>query len=182
MENPGQSSGDASRQPSIPPLHPSVLQTIELLSGAANPRLLFVLLHDAGGAAVDMLELGSRLGDAVAESAVLIPDGRTLAPGTSGRTDALAGQVKVLADFWLSQQQRFNVLQSDTALLGFGLGATLALALSAAHDGLAGRVLSFGGCYADWPARAPGLTTLHFCMDSAIRLYRWRGCATISRI
>ena len=162
MENLGRPPGDASRQPSIPPLHPSALQTIELLSGAANPRLLFVLLHDAGGAAVDMLELGSRLGDAFAESAVLIPDGLTLAPGTSGRTDALAGQVKVLADFLLSQQQRFNVLQSDTALLGFGLGATLALALSAAHDGLAGRVLAFGGCYADWPARAPGLTTLHF--------------------
>ena len=158
-------------------MNPSALQTIELLSGAANPRLLFVLLHDAGGAAVDMLELGSRLGDAFAESAVLIPDGLTLAPDTSGRTDALAGHVKALADFLLAHQQRFNVLQSDTALLGFGLGATLALALSAAHDGRVGRVLAFGGCYADWPARAPTLTTLHFLHgqhDRVVRVARVR--------
>lgn len=92
-------------------MHPSALQTIELLSGAANPRLLFVLLHDAGGAAVDMLGLGGRLGDAFAESAVLIPDGLTLAPDTGGRIDAVSSQVKALADFLLAQQQqRFNVL------------------------------------------------------------------------
>ena len=136
------------------PTHTPVLETIELLSSAVNPRLLFVLLHDAGGAAVDMLELGNRLGDAFAESAVLLPGGLTLATDRANRT-VPAGQVKALADFLLAQQQRFNVLQSDTALIGFGAGATLALALSDAHDGLAGRVLAFGGCYADWPAKAP---------------------------
>lgn len=143
------------------PMNPPAVASIELLSGAASPRPLFVLLHDAGGSALDMLELGNRLGDAFAESAVLIPEGLT-GPLKAGDNDgALAGQVKALADFLRAQQQRFGVLQSDTALAGFGAGATLALALSDAHDGLVGRVLAFGGCYAVWPAKAPALTTLH---------------------
>jgi len=143
-------------------MNPSAVETIELLSGASSPRPLFVLLHDAGGTALDMLDLGNRLGDAFAEAAVLIPEGLNLPADASGSTDALTPEVRALADFLRWQQQRFNVLQSDTALLGFGAGARLALALSDAHDGLAGRVLAFGGCYAVWPAKAPRLTTLHF--------------------
>ena len=145
------------------PINPSAVETIELLSGAQSPRPLFVLLHDAGGAALDMLELGNRLGDAFAESAVLMPEGLTLPSADAPvSADAMAQAVRALADFLRVQQQRFNALQSDTALLGFGAGASLALALSDAHDGLAGRVLAFGGCYAAWPERAPALTTLHF--------------------
>jgi len=135
-------------------LNPPAVETIELLSSVDKYRPLFVLLHDAGGTALDMLELGHRLGDAFAESAVLMPEG-LVKP-----VDAQA--VQALADFLRAQQQRFNVLQSDTALLGFGAGASLALALGDAHDGLAGRVLAFGGGYSVWPARAPALTTLHF--------------------
>ena len=146
----------------MPPINLSALEIIELLSSAANPRQLFVLLHDAGGSAVDMLALGHRLGAAFAESAVLIPGGLVPAADKECGTGDFPGQVGALADFLNLQQQRLNVLQSDTALLGFGAGATLALALSAAHDGLAGRVLAFGGGYADWPAKAPALTTLHF--------------------
>lgn len=146
----------------IPPMNLPAVETIELLSGADSSRPLFVLLHDAGGAAVDMLDLGNRLGDAFAEAAVLIPEGLTLPADAPGSADALAQAVGALADFLRAQQQRFNVLQSDTALLGFGAGASLALALSDAHDGLVGRVLAFGGCYAAWPAKAPALTTLHF--------------------
>ena len=148
--------------PTLPTPSPAVA-SIELLSGAHSPRPLFVLLHDAGGTALDMLELGNRLGDAFAEAAVLIPEGLSLpAADAPVSADTLAQAVRALADFLRAQQQRFNVLQSDTALLGLGAGASLALALSDMHDGLAGRVLSFGGCYAAWPARAPALTTLHF--------------------
>ncbi|UUZ65714.1 hypothetical protein LP417_15690 [Polaromonas sp. P1-6] len=43
------------------------------------------------------------------------------------------------------------MLQSDTALAGFGAGANLALALSDAHDGLVGRVLAFGSSYPTQP-------------------------------
>ena len=143
-------------------MNPSAIETIELLSGAISPRPLFVLLHDAGGTALDMLDLGNRLGDAFAGAAVLIPEGLTLPADASGNAEALALAVESLVDFLRVQQQRFNMLQSDTALLGFGAGASLALALSDAHDGLAGRVLAFGGCYVTWPAKAPRLTTLHF--------------------
>ncbi|MGH2372009.1 MAG: esterase [bacterium] len=144
------------------------LETIELLSATAAPRPLFILLHDAGGTAVDMLGLGQRLGDAFAEAAVLIPEGLTgprsdMAGTAIVREDsgALSARVEALAAFVRAQQQRFGVLQTDTALAGFGAGASLALALSDAHDGLVGRVLAFGGGYPVWPAKAPLLTTLH---------------------
>src|SRR5690349_16234540 len=135
--------------------------TIELLS-TTTPRQLFVLLHDAGGSAADMLELGNLLGDAFPQAAVLIPEGlvgpHADAAGATvaGKDDApaLTARVEVLAAFVRAQQQRFDILQSDTALAGFGAGASLALALSDAHDGLAGRLLSFGGGYQIWPARA----------------------------
>jgi phospholipase/carboxylesterase len=140
-------------------MNPTEIASIELLSAAAMPRPLFVLLHDAGGSALDMLELGHALGDAFAEAAVLIPEGLT--GGASADAGVLAQQVGALAMFLREQQQRFGVLQSDTAVAGFGAGATLALALSDAHDGLAGRVLAFGGAYALWPAQAPALTTVH---------------------
>lgn len=51
-------------------------ETIELLA-AATPRQLFILLHDQGDSAADMLPLAERLGDAFAEAAVLIPQGMT---------------------------------------------------------------------------------------------------------
>lgn len=145
-------------------MNPSNIETIELLSQAAParaPRPLFVLLHDAGAAAVDMLELGRLLGDAFAESAVLLPQGLTGSTSDGENPDALARRVEALAGYIRLQQQRLGVLQSDTALAGLGAGSTLALALGIAHDGLVGRVLAFGGGYAVWPAAAPSLTTLH---------------------
>lgn len=138
-------------------MNPLDTETIELLSTAASPRPLFVLLHDDGGTAADMLALGDLLGDAFAESAVLIPEGLA-----GPRADA--ARVEALAAFVRAQQQRFEVLQSDTALAGFGAGANLALALSDAHDGLVGRVLAFGSSYPTQPGsfkKAPLLTLLH---------------------
>jgi phospholipase/carboxylesterase len=58
-------------------------------------------------------------------------------------------------------QDRFNVLQSDTALIGFSQGATMAMEYSIAHDGGVGRVLAFSGRFAQLPQKAPELTTLH---------------------
>ena len=141
-------------------MNPLDAETIELLPAAA-PRLLFVLLHDAGGTAADLLALGQRLGAAFAHAAVLIPEGLS-GPSMAGADRfALAARVAALAAFMRAQQQRFSLLQSDTALAGLGAGATLALAFSDAHDGRVGRVLAFGGSYAVWPVTAPRLTTLH---------------------
>lgn len=136
-------------------------ETIELLPLSPQPTLLFVLLHDAQGTALDMLALGRRLGDAFAQAAVLIPEGLTGPARTDHGPEALAARIAALAAFLRMQQQRFGLLQSDTALAGFGAGASLALALSDAHDGLVGRVLAFGGSYPAWPSHAPELTTLH---------------------
>lgn len=142
-------------------MNPPDIETIELLPAAGQPKQLFVLLHDAGGAATDMLALGELMGNAFAQAVVVMPEGLSAAPVGAATAESLSSRVEALAAFLRAQQQRIGLLQSDTALLGFGAGASLALALSAAHDGLAGRVLAFGGTHADWPAGVPQLTTLH---------------------
>ncbi len=60
-----------------------------------------------------------------------------------------------------AQQRRLGVGAAATALGGFSQGGVLALALALLHDGLVGRVLSFGGCLTARPQAAPQLTTLH---------------------
>lgn len=141
------------KAPYLPVMNAPDTETIELLSAAGKPKQLFVLLHGQGGRAADMLALGQLIGGAFTEAAVLIPQGLTQ-----------AGGLPQLAEFLRLQQQRFDVLQSDMALVGLGLGADLALALVDAHDGLVGRVLAFGSVYAGAPdsfEKAPALTTLH---------------------
>jgi phospholipase/carboxylesterase len=152
----------------------SSFDTLELLLATA-PRQLFVLLHDAGGSAVDMMEFAGRLGDAFPDAAVVMPEGAesihlekterewfaTFELTDGNRAERVARGVPALSAFVREQQARFGILQSDTAVAGFGQGATLALALSDAHDGLAGRVLAFSGSYAVLPDKAPALTTLH---------------------
>ncbi|MCY1164217.1 esterase [Polaromonas sp.] len=131
-------------------MKPLDTETIELLSTAGIPKQLFVLLHDQGGTAADMLALGNVIGGAFAEAAVLIPEG--------------LAQVDALVAFVRAQQQRFEIQGSAVALVGLGAGADLALALSDAHDGLVGRVLAFGSAYAAVAGsfeKAPELTTLH---------------------
>ena len=55
-----------------------------------------------------------------------------------------------------------NCPNTRIVLGGFSQGALLSLELVARHDGLAGRVLAFGGRYCTLPAAAPRLSTLHF--------------------
>lgn len=152
----------------------SAFDTLELLP-ATPPRQLFILLHDAGGAALDMMDFANRLGESFPDAAVVMPEGaesihlgkteRHWFPAfeltDSNRPERVARALPALATFVREQQARFGILQSDTAVAGFGQGATLALALSDAHDGLAGRVLAFSGSYAALPDKAPALTTLH---------------------
>jgi phospholipase/carboxylesterase len=152
----------------------SSFDTLELLP-ATPPRQLFVLLHDAGASAMDMLDFANLLGESFPEAAIVMPEGvesihlgkterqwfATFELSDSNRPERVAKAVVVLATFVREQQARFGILQSDTAVAGFGQGATLALALSDTHDGLAGRVLAFSGSYATLPDTAPALTTLH---------------------
>ncbi|MDI1341501.1 esterase [Polaromonas sp.] len=155
-------------------MNASSFETLELLPATA-PRQLFVLLHDAGGSAMDMMALATLIGESFSEAAIVMPEGvEAIHLGKTERqwfptfelTDAnhperVARAVPPLAAFIRQQQERFGILQSDTALAGFSQGATLALALSDQHDGLVGRVLAFSGPYAAWPEKAPALTTIH---------------------
>ena len=159
------------------------LQTIELLPATLQPQQLFVLLHDAGGAAADMLALGNVLGEAFPAAAVLLPEGLVGAHADAADANAagldnaaaLAARVLALADFLRTQQARFGIAEQSSALAGFGAGASLALALTDAHDGLVGRLLGFCGGYQLWPAKAPALTTLHLFhgqLDAVIPVQR----------
>ena len=150
------------------------LETLELLP-TTPPRQLFVLLHGDGGSAVDMLDLATLLGDSFAEAAIVMPEGAeaihlgkterqwfpTFELTGANRPERVAKAIPALARFIREQQERFGILQSDTALAGFSQGATMALAISDQHDGLVGRVLAFSGPYAAWPDKAPSLTTIH---------------------
>jgi phospholipase/carboxylesterase len=159
---------------------------IEWLPAAGAPEQLIVLLHGLGhgpgqgGAA--MAALAQMLRSAFPQAAVLAPDapmasmtaasagaaattaghrwfddGPTGGPSSAGVDAALA-----LLRAWLrQQQQRLHVPPLATALAGFDQGAVLALETAVRDDGLAGRVLAFGGRFVALPERAPAHTTLH---------------------
>lgn len=67
-------------------------------------------------------------------------------------------------------QDRYQVVQTDTALAGFSQGAIMALEYSVAHDGVVGRVLAFSGRFAQLPEKAPELTTLHLLHGESDRV------------
>lgn len=148
---------------------------IELLPAAGPVRQLFILLHGVGGTASDLLPLAEALGAAFPQAACLLPDGfSAFDAGTSGRqwfsidgvtednrAARVAGAMPALHALVRQAQDRYKVMQPDTALAGFSQGAIMALEYAIAHDGSVGRVLAFSGRFATLPAQAPEFTTLH---------------------
>ncbi len=149
-------------------------QGIELLP-LTPIKQLFILLHGLGAEAANLLPLAETLGAAFPEAALLIPEGTYpfdgLASGrqwfsVQGMTEAdgarrVTEALPALHALVRQAQDRFGILQSDTALVGFSQGAIMALAFSSAYDGGVGRVLAFAGRYAELPDKAPEFTTLH---------------------
>ncbi len=133
---------------------------IEWLPAAGRAEQLVVLLHDDAGRGADMLPLAGALRDAFPQAVLLAPD---LPPAAA----ALADELAALAAWLRGQQQRLAVPAPATALGGLGRGATLALEAVLADDGIAGRVLAFGGRIVSAPAAAPRLTTLHLLHGDA---------------
>jgi len=152
---------------------------IEWLPREGAAEQLIVLLHGWGEDGTAMAPLAQAL-------RLLFPQAALLAPTAPQRWDraARAGEhlrqwhsIEGLSDLnliervdaaldtltpWVrAQQQRLGVGEAATALAGFSQGATLALAMVARHDGIAGRVLAFSGRFATLPAAAPALSTLH---------------------
>jgi phospholipase/carboxylesterase len=147
---------------------------IELLPDTGPPQLLFILLHGYGATPENLLPLAQALRAEFPQAALLLPAGFTPVSFACGfewfplegisnanRPARVAAVLPRLADYVRAQQQRFGIVNPDTALVGFSQGATLALELASQYDGLVGRVLAFSGRYATLPEHAPGLTSLH---------------------
>jgi phospholipase/carboxylesterase len=149
---------------------------IELLSKTQPVKQLFILLHGVGASAGDLVPLANKLGNAFPNAMFLLPDGTYPFDGggngrqwfsirgvtEENRAARVAEAMPDLLDMVNREQARFNILQSDTALIGFSQGSIMALEFSKAHDGKVGRVIAFSGRYAKLPDKAPEFTTLHF--------------------
>jgi phospholipase/carboxylesterase len=156
---------------------PALNHAIEWLpEDGSPPQQLLLLLHGWRSEGTALAPLAQALRAQFPQAAVLAPDAPTrfgehptqrLWYGIDGLTPEnwparVAGCLPPLHAWVKTQQQRLGVGEAATALGGFSQGAILALALVLKHDGLAGRVLSFGGCFTARPEAAPRLTTLHF--------------------
>jgi phospholipase/carboxylesterase len=138
-------------------------------------KQLFILLHGVGSQPADLTPLASKIRNAFPDAAFLIPEG--ISPFDGGgngrqwfsvkevteenRVARVNSAMPTLRELVHLAQERFKVLQSDTALVGFSQGAIMALEYSIKHDGNVGRVLAFSGRFAELPEKAPELTTLH---------------------
>lgn len=155
-------------------------QGIELLPDAGPARQLFVLLHGLGASSSDLVPLAHAFRKVFPSAAFLLPDGfqpfdryrsgngdhRRQWFSVSGMSDEnrptrVAASMPALHDLVRQAQDRYRVLQSDTALVGLSQGAIMALEFSIVHDGDVGRVLALSGRFASLPDKAPELTTLH---------------------
>ena len=158
-----------------------IFSGIEILPEAGPVRQLFILLHGVGAGAPDLVPLANKLRDAFPNAALLLPDGTfpfdrggrfdsgdirrqwfSVSAVTEGnRAERVAGAMPALHAIVRDAQNRFKVLQSDSALVGFSQGAIMALEFSVAHDGHVGRIVAFSGRFAKLPEAAPEFTTLH---------------------
>lgn len=154
--------------------------TLELLPASGRAEQLMILLHGRGDDAAAMLPLARAFRREFAHAALLLPQGFDAYDGggepdanrrqwmngsaadEQGLIERTAAALPRLLRWVRAAQERLRAAPQATALVGFSQGAMLALEAVHADDGVAGRVLAFGGRYATLPARAPKLTTLHF--------------------
>lgn len=148
---------------------------IELLPATGTAKQLFILLHGVGSKPSDLVPLAHQLKAAFPGAGFLLPEGTHPFDGggngrqwfsisgvsEENRISRVAEAMPGLHALVKQAQLRCNVLQSDTALVGFSQGAIMAMEFSVVHDGVVGRVLAFSGRFAQLPEKAPELTTLH---------------------
>jgi phospholipase/carboxylesterase len=164
--------------PQTPPTPPAPAYELpfESLPAEGAPSQLVVLLHGWASEPAAMLPLADALRQRFPQAALLAPRGPH--PADAGRRGfqwysiqgisehgvwaaRVRGMVLELQAWVRAQQQRLNCTPAATALAGFSQGGILSLALALHDDGIAGRVLSFGGCLVDAPAAAPRHATIH---------------------
>jgi phospholipase/carboxylesterase len=150
-------------------------QGIELLPEAAAVKQLFILLHGVGARPSDLVRLAYQIRSVFPDAAFLLPEGTFPFDGggdarqwfsisgvtEENRVPRVAEAISALHSLVRQAQDRFKILQSDTALVGYSQGAGMALEFSVAHDGNVGRVVAFSGRFAKLPEKAPEFTTLH---------------------
>ena len=138
-------------------------------------KQLFILLHGVGADAGNLVSLAEMLRREFPQSGIFIPEGSEPFDGPlagrqwfsirditdESRIQRVAAAMPSLEKLVKNSQQRFGVLLTDTALVGFSQGAIMALEYSIAHDGGVGRVVAFSGRFANLPEAAPEYTTLH---------------------
>jgi len=148
---------------------------IEWLPDDGQVEQLFVLLHDQGATPASMTALALALRSAFPHAAVIALAGfEPFDHNDTGRQwysvrglteknqpERVARAMPALVARVRAAQERFHLLQTNTALAGFSQGAIMALESTLEHDGLAGRILAFGGRYAELPRHAPQWVTLH---------------------
>lgn len=163
----------------------------ESLPAQGAVEQLIVLVHGWASTPEDLMPLAAALRQQFPQAALIAP----LAPhatdgGRRGRMwysieglledrsvwpQRVAGVVELLTPWVEAQQQRLVVGRPATALAGFSQGGIVAMAMALAHDGLVGRVLSFGGTLVQPPQRAPEHTTLHLFHGSEDRIIPTEG-------
>lgn len=169
------------RPPADPAKMPRMHLPNEWLPARGDPEQLIVLLHGWGEDGSAMAPLAQAMRAQFPQAALLAPD----APGEAGagkggrqwygirQLDPVTWAARVAAALaglepWVrAQQQRLRVAPAATALAGFSQGAILALELATRQDGIAGRVLAFGGRYTALPLVAPRHATIHLFHGSA---------------
>lgn len=160
---------------------------IEHRPAQARPEQLLLLLHGWAQEPLALAPLADALHREFPLAAVLVPAAPSPADGgrpgrmwysIEGLRESLddwprrvRGQVAELEPWVRAQQQRLGVGPAATCLGGFSQGAVIALEMAALHDGIAGRVLAFGGRYVELPAAAPRHTTLHFLHGQADAIF-----------
>lgn len=166
-----------------------MLATKEWLPADGRAEQLILLLHGWGTSGASMAPLGAALRKAFPQAAVLAPDAPNPVDGERpGRQwysvqdldaqnwpERVAAALPGLRAWVQAQQQRLGVGPAATALGGFSQGAVLSLELASRHDGIAGRVLSFGGRFCLLPTVAPRHTTMHLFHGSADKVIPAQG-------
>lgn len=149
------------------------VEALELVPETGSARLLFVLLHDTGARNEQLLPLAHALRHVFPDAAFILP--QAFVPALPA--------MPAFLEFVRAQQQRFAIVNPDTALAGFGEGGTLALEATTSADGLAGRVLAFAARFARWPGLpAPDLRAVaHLAPSARARLIPYRRYAGSSR-
>lgn len=135
---------------------------------------LFLLHHGVGSGPEAMARLGLRLAGAVPGAAVVsvaAPDrgqeagGRCWYPSRSlSESERVRRVAAVLPEFVAANQawQWWSGVPGEaTVLVGFSQGAVLALEAATAGPGLAGRVMAFGGRFAELPSAPLPSTVVH---------------------